>query len=128
MKKRYRLQSAPEMVLGCYVRHKSELLAPFENDAQIQHLGLEDFAMFGVPDGAWDQYCQDGDREKLARAHAAFFRSSFIPSLAAALERSSDIGAVRAFGDRLERGLRQSLAINPAPLEIKTQVVVFTKR
>jgi hypothetical protein len=39
-----------------------------------------------------------------------------------------DAGVVRAFGDRLERGIRQSMANNPAPLEIKTQVMVFAKR
>jgi hypothetical protein len=116
------------MVLGCYVRHKSELLAPFENGRQFQHLSLEDFAMFAVPDAAWDQYGQDGDRERVARAHAAFFRATFMPALASALDCSGDAGAVRAFGDRLERGIRRSLAIDPAPLEIKAQVIVFAKR
>lgn len=116
------------MVLGCYVRHKSELLAPFENGGQFQHLSLEDFAMFAVPDTTWDQYGQDGDREKLARAQAAFFRATFMPSLASALDCSGDAGAVHAFGDRLERGIRQSVAINPAPLEIKAQVIVLAKR
>ena len=116
------------MVLGCYVRHKSELLAPFENGPQFQHLSLEDFAIFAVPDAAWDQYGQDGDRESVARAHSAFFRATFMPSLASALDHSGDAGAVRAFGDRLERGIRQSVAIDPAPLEIKAQVIVFAKR
>jgi hypothetical protein len=116
------------MIVGCYVRHKTELLAPFESGGQFQHLSLEDFAMFAVPDTAWDQYRQDGDREELARAHAAFFRATFMPSLASALDCSSDANAVRAFGDRLELGIRQSVAINPAPLEIKAQVIVFAKR
>jgi hypothetical protein len=115
------------MVVGCHVRHKSELLAPFEDSGQFQHLGLEDFAMFAVPDAAWEQYGQDGDCEKLARAHAAFFRATFMPSLASALDRSGDAGVVRAFGDRLEGGIRQSMANNPAPLEIKAQVMVFAK-
>jgi hypothetical protein len=95
---------------------------------QFQHLVLEDFAMFAVPDAAWHQYGQDGDCEKLARAHAAFFRATFMPSLASALDRSGDAGVVRAFGDRLERGIRQSMASNPAPLEIKAQVIVLAKR
>jgi hypothetical protein len=116
------------MVLGFHVRHKSELLAPFENGGQFQNLSLEDFAMFAVPDATWDQYGQDGDRDRLARAHAAFFRATFMPSLASALDCSGDAGAVRAFGDRLELGIRQSVAIDPAPLEIKAQVVVFAKR
>jgi hypothetical protein len=116
------------MVIGCYVRHKNELLAPFKNGGQFQHLSLEDLAVFAVPDAAWNQYDQDGDREKLARAHAAFFRATFLPSLASALDRSSDAAAVRAFGDRLERGIQQGLTINPAPLEIKTQVIVLSKK
>jgi hypothetical protein len=116
------------MVLACYVRHKSELLAPFESGGQFQHLSLEDFAMFAVPDAAWNQYGQDGDREKLARAHAAFFRATFMPSLALALDYSGEPSAVRAFGDRLEGGIRQKVTINPGPLEIKAQVIVFAKR
>jgi SAM dependent carboxyl methyltransferase len=116
------------MVIGCHVRHKSELLAPFEDGRQFERLNLEDFAMFPVPDVAWDQYGQDGDREKLASAHAAFFRATFMPSLASALDHSNDGSAARAFGDRLERGIQQGVAINPAPLEIKAQVLVFAKR
>jgi SAM dependent carboxyl methyltransferase len=117
------------MVVGCYVRHKSELLAPFEDSGgQFQQLSLEDFAMFAVPDPAWEQYGQDGDRQKLAHAHAAFFRATFMPSLAAALDRSGKADAARAFGDRLVRGIRQGVANNPAPLEIKAQVIVLSKR
>jgi hypothetical protein len=116
------------MVVGCHVRHKRELLAPFENDVQFQHLGLDDFAMFAVPDAAWIQYGQDRDREKLARAHAAFFRATFMPSLASALDRPGDGSAARAFSDRLERGIRQGVAISPAPVEIKAQVIMFSKR
>jgi hypothetical protein len=81
-----------------------------------------------VPDAAWNQYGQDGNREELARAHASLFRSTFMPSLASALDCSADAGAVRAFGDHLERGIRQSVVINPAPLEIKAQVMVFAKK
>jgi hypothetical protein len=116
------------MVIGCHVRHRSELLAPFESAVQFQHLGLDDFTMFAVPDAAWAQFCQDGDREKLARAHAAFFRATFMPSLACALDRSGDAGAVRAFSDRLEQCIRRGVAASPAPLEIKAQVMAFSKR
>jgi hypothetical protein len=117
-----------EMVVGCYVRHKSELLAPFGDGGQFHRLSLEDCAMFAVPDAAWDRYGLDGDREQLARAHAAFFRATFMPSLASALDRSGDANAVRAFGDRLEQGIRQAVAANPVPLEIKAQVIVLSKR
>jgi hypothetical protein len=116
------------MVVGCHVRHKRELLAPFENDGRFQNLSLEDFGMFVVPDAAWDQYGQDDDRENLARAHAAFFRATFLPSLASALDCSGDVDAVRAFGDRLEKGIRDRVSIHPTPLEIKAQVMVFGKK
>jgi SAM dependent carboxyl methyltransferase len=116
------------MVVGCYVRHKRELLAPFENDGRFQNLSLEDFSMFAVPDAAWDHYGQDNDREKLARAHAAFFRATFLPSLASALDRSGDVNIVRAFGDRLENGIRRRVSTHPTPLEIRAQVVVFRKK
>jgi SAM dependent carboxyl methyltransferase len=68
-----------------------------------------------------------GAPESYARNNATIF-PAFMPSLASALDRSSDAGAVRAFGDRLERGIRQGAAINPAPLEIKAQVIVLAKR
>jgi hypothetical protein len=63
---------------------------------QFQHLSLEDFVMFAVPDATWAQYGQDGDRERVARVHPAFC-ATFMPALASALDCS---GAVRAFGDR----------------------------
>jgi hypothetical protein len=116
------------MVVGCHVRHKKELLAPFENDGRFQNLSLEDFGMFAIADAAWDQYGKDDDREKLARAHAAFFRATFLPSLASALDCFGDANAVRAFGDRLEEGIRKRVTVNPAPLEIKAQVMVCGKK
>jgi hypothetical protein len=51
-----------------------------------------------------------------------------MPSLASALDCSGDSGTVRAFSDRLERGIRQSVAINPGPVAIKAHVIVFAKR
>jgi hypothetical protein len=116
------------MVVGCHVRHKRELLEPFENGGRFQDLSLEEFGMFAVPDAAWDQYSQDDDREKLARAHAAFFRATFLPSLASALDCSGDAGAVQTFGDCLENGIRQRVSAHPTPLEIKAQVTVFGKK
>jgi hypothetical protein len=116
------------MIVGCYVRHKTELLAPFENGGNFQDLRLEDFTMFPVPDAPWYRYSQDGDSEELARAHAAFFRATFMPSLASALDSSSAGDTARAFGDRLERGIRQKVMIDPAPLQIKAQVLQFAKK
>ncbi|HUI97910.1 MAG TPA: hypothetical protein VLX44_19285 [Xanthobacteraceae bacterium] len=74
------------MVVGCHARYKSELLAPFENGRQFDHLRLDDFAMFAVPDAAWDQYGQDGDRDRVARARGVL---------------SCDLHAVACFGARL---------------------------
>ena len=119
---------APRVARGLKLRHDHGSNYMSGNGGLFQHLSLEDLAMFVVPDATWDQYGQDGDRERPAPAHAAFFRATFMPSLASALDCSGDAGAVRAFGDRLERGIRQSVANNPAPLEIKAQVILLAKR
>jgi len=118
------------MVIGSHLRRKRELLAPFANNAHFQNLTVEDIEMFELADAVWADYERDENKEALATKHSAFFRSVFTPSLASALDRvrSGDGEALRAFGDRLERGLRQRLAVQLRPLHSFVQTLVLVKR
>ena len=118
------------MTIGNYPRRKSELLAPFERDGRFQQLSVEEFETAELPDAAWTDYERDGNREVLATRHARFFRSTFMPSLASALDpvRSGDAEALRLFADRLEAGLRERVASQPSAMHSFVQIIVFAKR
>jgi len=117
------------MVLGSYPRKKSELLAPFAKEGQFQHLIVEDCEVSILPDAAWAEYHENGDKEALARKRALFFRSTFMPSLASALTRvrDGDGEALCTFADRLEDGLIRRLAGRPAPTDSLVQTIVLAK-
>ena len=83
-----------------------------------------------LTDVAWAEFEQNSDREALARKHALFFRSIFMPSLAMAVSRvrAGDTKALSAFGDRLEEGLTRRIAEPPAPMHSSVQTIVLSKR
>jgi SAM dependent carboxyl methyltransferase len=118
------------MVLGSHPRRRSNLLDPFVEGAQFEHLIVEDFEMYELADAAWNDFERDGNKEALAAKHARFFRAVFMPSLASALTsvRAGDANALRNFGDRLEEGLKRRVAGQPRPMHSFVQVMVFTKR
>jgi len=117
-------------VLGSYPLRKAELLAPFAQAGQFQQLKVECIEISALPDAPWTRYERDGDRETLATTHARFFRTIFMPSLAAALTRvrTGDPQAVGAFADRLEHGLKQRLAAQPAAMHSFVQTIVLAKQ
>jgi hypothetical protein len=116
------------MALGSYPRRKSDLLAPFLAAGHFQQLSVEDFQLAVLEDAAWADCQRDGDTEALATKHALFFRSIFVPSLATALGCADDAQACRAFGDRLEKGLRLRLARQPAALNSFVAMMVLVKQ
>jgi hypothetical protein len=116
------------MILGSYSRQKSDLLAPFAELGHFCGLTVETYEMFANPDDAWKDFERNGDKEALAKKHASFFRSTFVPSLASALERRRDGATVHAFSDRLEDGLKQRLTQKPAALELFVQTIVLAKQ
>jgi hypothetical protein len=117
------------MVLGSHPRQKREVLAPFAKDGQFQLLVVEDYEESALPDAAWTEYQNRGDKETLAGKRALFFRSTFMPSLASALTRvrDGDRIALTTFADRLESGLRERLVGQPSPIGIFTQTITFAK-
>ena len=116
------------MVLGAYPRRRQDLLAPFTHDGRFRHLIVEHCETSVLPDAAWADYEQDGDKEALATTRALFFRSTFAPSLATALTRAGDAGACRVFANRLEDGLKRRLVNHPAPLHHLVGTIVLAKR
>jgi hypothetical protein len=116
------------MTLGSYSRQKSDLLAPFGEVGRFCGLTVEACEVFANPDSAWEDFERDDDKEALAAKHASFFRSTFVPSLASALEPARDAAAVRAFSDRLENGVKLRLTQRPAALELFVQTIVLAKQ
>jgi hypothetical protein len=118
------------MVLGSHPRRKCDLLAPFEGCENFQCLIVEDLVVSELPDAAWIEYEQNGDKELLATKHARFFHSVFMPTLASALDRvrSGDAEALRVFGDRLEAELRRRLTSQPAAMHSLVQTIVLSKQ
>jgi len=114
------------MVLGVWARQRHDILAPFERDAQFGQLTVEHYSTAVLADAAWADYLRDGNQEALATKHARFFRSTFAPSLACALDRSPERRC--AFADRLEHRLSGRLVTKPEPLNSLVDTVVIAKR
>jgi len=115
------------MVLGTWSRRRRDLLAPFGHDGKFCDLKVEWCETNVVPDVAWGVYERDGNKETVATKHALSFRATFAPTLAGALEQNSDPQRVRAFSDRLERGLKRRLASQPRPIITQVETIVFTR-
>jgi len=116
-----------QMVLGSLPRTKTELVAPFSVQGNFHGLALEYCEVAELEDPAWAEYRHTRDAEALARRHAAFFRSTFAPTLARALT-SHDSNRVEAFSEGLERGLRHRLSRDPAPVHSLVGTIVLLKR
>jgi len=115
------------MTLAFWMRSESEYVAPFQRDGRFLDLTVEHCESTPQADAAWEQYQRDGDAEALAIKHAAFFRATFLPTLADTLTRADDPEARRAFGDQLERGLRQRLQREPTSANSRVDTVVIAK-
>lgn len=115
------------MVLGGYARRRRDLLAPFMRDGRFRHLIVEHCDVTELEDAAWTDYRRGGNAEALASKQALFFRSTFVPSLASALARAGDAERCRAFGDRVEEGLKRRLARRPAAIRSLVGTIVLAK-
>jgi hypothetical protein len=117
------------MVLGAFPRRNRDLLAPFAREAHFHLLTVEDIQIFDLPDAAWADYEQDGNKDAFATKHARFFRSVFMPSLASALDRvrAGEAEALRVFADDLETRLTRRLASHPRPMHSLVHAIVLAK-
>jgi hypothetical protein len=115
------------MILLSYTRRTSEILAPFAGNRQFEGLSVQQWEAFPVSDPAWAAYEQDHDKERLAAKHTAFFRSTFMPSLASGLAPERGAEERQAFVDRLARALQRRLAEEPAPIHLIAQALLIAK-
>jgi hypothetical protein len=115
------------MVLGVWPRRRRDLLAPFQHREGYCNLTVEYCETSELVDPAWVDYERDGNKEALVNKQTGFYRSIFAPSLASWLTRARDVEARRSFTERLERGLRQRLMADPAPINSLVETIVFAK-
>ncbi len=74
------------MVLGSWLRRRSDLLAPFADDGQFHGLTVDCCELSRVADPMWADYEVDKDRAALTAKRARLLRANFAPSLASALK------------------------------------------
>jgi hypothetical protein len=78
-----------------------------------------------APDAAWTEFQRNGDRSALAGSHALFFRATFAPTLAAAIDLDRGADARQAFADRLAPGLRARVAATAAAVDLSVASVLL---
>jgi hypothetical protein len=122
-----KVEERERMVIGAHLRTNRELLDPFEIGGSFQGLTVERCEVSLLEDAAWRDYQRNRDDDALARKHASFFRTTFVPSLANSLTLAGDADRRRTFADRLESGLVQRLSRDPAPLHTLVQILVASK-
>ena len=118
-------QERAEMVLGAHPRTRAQLLEPFGSEGQFCGLIVERYEQFALPDAAWAEFEDNGDKETLVSRHAGFFRSVFVPSLGTAIDNPEKR---RGFTDELENRLKRRLAERPRPFHSLAQAIVLAKR
>jgi SAM dependent carboxyl methyltransferase len=115
------------MALGVWQRRRQDLLAPFAANGRFQDLIVESYESTALADNAWADYQRDGKLENLVNNHAAFFRSTFAPSLASALRLAREPEICRAFSESLEHKLKRRLMHEPAPINSLVVTIVLAK-
>jgi hypothetical protein len=121
-----KLDERKRMVLGCHLRRKCDVLAPFGRDGRFQNLRVQSCDLACVPDPAWADYAQ-GKAESLAARQAVFFRTTLAPSLRSALTCQHNDERYRTFADQLEERLKRRLAAHPAPLNCLVSMILLVK-
>jgi S-adenosylmethionine-dependent carboxyl methyltransferase len=116
------------IVLPAHPKSKADLLAPFAGSDRFLGLVAEYCEVIAGPDPVWEAYKAHCDPERLAGQHAGFFRATFGPTLASALETSGTSEKTIAFNDRLERGLRKRIADDPVEMRAVLATMVIAKR
>ena len=115
------------MVLTAHPKSLADLLTPFGGSGSYEGLTVEYCDVAPGPDPVWDAFQDHGSPQKLAAQHAAFFRITFGPTLASALETNSENNRVAAFYDRLERGITERVANDPVETRAVLGKMVIAK-
>jgi hypothetical protein len=115
------------MTIGSYPRRKDDLLAPFQQDRIFRQLVVESCDVAVIEDPSWATYRQHGDAAKLAGERVMFFRSTFMPSLATALDGHRSADSRREFADQLADRLKRRVTPRPTPMPRLAQTIVLAK-
>jgi hypothetical protein len=113
------------MVISDCVRDREELLAPFAETASFAGLVVEHCEVMTGPDPMWAAYLRHGDTRRLATARARFYRATFAPTLAAALNPTA---AAQTFADALEAAIARRVAARPCELPQTLAAMVVMRR
>ncbi|WP_235025563.1 class I SAM-dependent methyltransferase [Caballeronia terrestris] len=115
------------MVLATFGRPLRELLTAFAADGRCCQLSVEHCERLPLPDAVWDGFLQDGDRERMVSRYAAFYRSTFVPSLFLALAQPDDTQRKGELSDRFEHLLKKRLETRQEPIHSQVQTFVFAR-
>jgi len=112
------------VMLPAATRRAEDINAIFGANGAFAGLTLDSVEVVEVPDPIWAAYQEDGDADKLGKAHANSLRAWSGPSLAACISHRSDGSAVV---DRIYEIAAQRLASAPQPHTPYLAVVSLTK-
>ncbi|SKD01285.1 SAM dependent carboxyl methyltransferase [Burkholderia sp. CF099] len=115
------------MVLATYARPVRELLTAFETDGRFRALSVEHCERLPLPDAVWDDFLRDRDGGRMASRYAAFYRSTFVPSLFLALAQPDDAQRKGKLSDRFEHLLKVRLEARMEPIRSQVQMLVFAR-
>jgi hypothetical protein len=116
------------MVVPGRIRGRAQLLAPFGETGVFAGLTVEQCDIFPMPEAAWSAYCESGDAQALAADRTGFFRSVFVPSLAAALEPTRPPSDSVAFADALAAIMERKMAAELRELPATGAILVLARQ
>jgi hypothetical protein len=115
------------MVIPTVGRSKTQLAAPFAQNARFEGLSIERLEVFYGEDRIWDQFATGGDAPAFGRQWAAFSRASVFPTLSTALDGGRDDPRSAEFVARLEAGVAARLAAAPERMLIPLARMLLVK-
>jgi hypothetical protein len=115
------------MVLTAHPKSLGDLMEPFAKTGGFEGLMVEHCDVTPGPDPVWAAYESHKDPARLAAQHAAFFRITFGPTLASALDDHQQ-SRLAIFYEKLEQGLTRRVAAEPVEMRAVLGTMVMAKR
>lgn len=116
------------MAIADWVRGRDELLAPFAADGRFAHLAVTACEVLEAPDPGWVAYRENHDAHALGERRAAFVRTTFAPSLGAALDPDRGPDGRQAFADALAAEVARRAAADPHEIPQTASVIVLERQ
>ena len=115
------------MVLTAHPKSMGDLMEPFAKTGSFEGLLVEHCDVTPGPDPVWTAYESHNDPARLAAQHAAFFRITFGPTLATALDVHQQ-ARLALFYEKLEQGLTRRVAADPVEMRAVLGTMVMVKQ